>query len=41
MLFTILQYIFYLKTPRSAVLDYDDSSSSSEDDEEKVKKSEN
>jgi hypothetical protein len=40
MLFTILQYIFYLKTPRSAVLDYD-SSSSSEDDEEKVKKSEN
>ena len=40
MLFTILQYIFYLKTPRSVVLDYD-SSSSSEDDEEKVKKSEN
>ena len=40
MLFTILQYIFYLKTPRSAVLDYD-SSSSSDDDEEKVKKSEN
>ena len=40
MLFTILQYIFYLKTPRSAVLEYD-SSSSSDDDEEKVKKSEN